>query len=126
MLTKKALNKILNEVIVDFLNMGFDPYKIILFGSYVNGGLHANSDVDLAVWSKKFIGEGMIDFEIVRPIIKKYRGLDIKMYPLNATSDNFDPFIGVIEESGIEVYNKSNSKIVENVADLILSKRQYH
>ena len=41
----------LNEIqdVADRIAAGFDPDKIILFGSYANGTQHADSDVDLLV-----------------------------------------------------------------------------
>jgi hypothetical protein len=56
------------------------------------------------MWGNKFIGEGMVDFEMIRPIIRKYKKVDIKMYPTNATAHDFDPFIEEIEKTGIVVY----------------------
>jgi len=100
MLTRRALNVMLENIVEDMFSLDIKPEKIILFGSYSKGGIHTYSDVDLAVWSKKFTAEGLIDFEIVRPLIKKYKNLDIKMYPSGATSENFDPFIEIIEKTG--------------------------
>jgi predicted nucleotidyltransferase len=110
MLTRRALNMLMENIVQDMFRLDVEPEKIILFGSYANGGIHAYSDVDLAVWSKKFTGEGLIDFEIVRPLIKKYKNLDIKMFPSGATSENFDPFIDIIEKTGktIPMVSKTN------------------
>lgn len=113
MLTRRALDKLLNEVVDHLISLGLEPEKVILFGSYANGGVHPYSDVDIAVWSPKFIGEGMIDFELVRPIIRKFRHLDIKMFPSGADADSF-PFISVIEKTGVlldieKMYNQSFS-----------------
>lgn len=68
-----------------------------------------HSDIDIAIWSHKFIGEGLIDFEIIRPIIRKFRNVDIKMYPIGATAENFDPFIRVIESTGRKIEVKTSS-----------------
>jgi len=65
------------------------------------------------VWSKKFTGEGLIDFEKVRPLIKKYKNLDIKMYPSGATSENFDPFIDIIEKTGKSIQIVSTKNLPE-------------
>ena len=111
MFTRRALNILIENIVEDMFSLDIKPEKIILFGSYAKGGIQPDSDVDLAVWSKKFTGEGLIDFEKVRPLIKKYKNLDIKMYPTGATSDNFDPFIDVIEKTGktIQITPKKNS-----------------
>ncbi len=113
MLTRRALNILIENIVEDMFNLDIKPEKIILFGSYSNGGIHAYSDVDLAVWSKKFTGECLIDFEIVRPLIKKYKNLDIKMYPSGATSENFDPFIDIIEKTGKSIQIVSTKNLPE-------------
>jgi predicted nucleotidyltransferase len=100
MFTRRALDKFLNQFLNELIALGINPEKVFLFGSYVKGGVHEYSDIDIAVWSHRFIGEGMVDFEIMRPLIRKYKNLDVKMYPLGATADNFDPFISIIENTG--------------------------
>jgi predicted nucleotidyltransferase len=112
MLTRRSLEVLLNDLMQEFFLLGLDPKKVILFGSYANGGVHMHSDIDIAIWSHKFIGEGMIDFEIIRPIIRKFKNLDIKMYPIGATADNFDPFIKVIESTGRKIDINSSSLIL--------------
>ena len=109
MLTRRSLKVLLHDLIQDCFLLGLDPEKVILFGSYANGGVHPYSDVDIAIWSYKFIGEGLIDFEIIRPIIRKFRNVDIKMYPIGATAENFDPFIRVIENTGKKIDVKTSS-----------------
>lgn len=100
MFTRRALDIFLYQFVNELIALGIKPEKVILFGSYVKGGVHLYSDIDIAVWSHRFIGEGMVDFEIMRPLIRKYNNIDVKMYPLGATSDNFDPFISIIENTG--------------------------
>lgn len=111
MLTRRSLEVLLNDLMQEFFLLGLDPEKVILFGSYANGGVHMHSDVDLAIWSHKFIGEGLVDFEIIRPIMKKFKNLDIKMYPIGATAENFDPFIKVIENTGRKIETLTSSFI---------------
>jgi uncharacterized protein len=104
MLTRRALDQLLKDIADEAKLLDLGISKMILFGSYAKGGVHKYSDVDIAMWGEKFIGEGMIDFELVRPIIRKYREVDIKMYPSNATAEDFDPFIEEIEKTGIVVF----------------------
>ncbi len=103
MFTRRALEILLNQINLELIELDLNPEKVILFGSYANGGIHTYSDVDIAVWSHKFTGEGLLDFELIRPIIRKHKQLDIKMYPAGATANNFDPFIAVIEKTGKKV-----------------------
>lgn len=87
----------------DLLANGFPPEAMILYGSYANGNVHHYSDVDVAVWGKEFSGNGMEDFERVRPVLRNYRGLHVKFYPADATGDNFDPFIDEIKRTGVKI-----------------------
>jgi predicted nucleotidyltransferase len=103
MLTRRALEKLLEDILHDLFKTGLDPQKVILFGSYSKGGVHTYSDIDLAIWSHNFVGEGLIDLELIRPLLRKYKNLDIKMYPAGANAENFDPFIKVIEDTGREL-----------------------
>lgn len=105
MLTRKALNETLHAVRSDLVKLGLRPEKMILFGSYAKGGVHANSDIDIAIWHKNFKGDRFEDLEYIRPILRKYIALDLKTFPSEATADNFDPFIRVVEETGIEFTN---------------------
>ncbi len=106
MLTRKALNNLLSEVTEELIALSITPNKIVLFGSYANGGVHAYSDVDVALWSEKFTGEAMEDFEIVRPIVRKHREISFKLYPACATASNYDPFIEIIEQTGTCIYEQ--------------------
>lgn len=101
MLTRKALNTLLLNVWQEFSSLGYEPERMLLFGSYAAGNPHQYSDIDIAVWNSSFSGEGMVDFEKIRSVYRKHRGVDIKTYPSGANAD-FDPFIDVIEKTGIE------------------------
>lgn len=106
MLTRKSLNELLTQVTEELIQLGITPYKIVLFGSYANGGVHAYSDVDIAVWSEKFTGESLADFEHVRPIVRKHRQISFKLYPAYAKASNYDPFIEIIEQTGTCIYEQ--------------------
>ena len=108
MLTQKSLNDLLQSVRNDLLQNHIAPSKIILFGSYAKGGLHKYSDVDVAVWSNNFNGDPINDFEKVHPVIKKHRNVSFRLYPDYASAANFDPFIEIIEQTGIFVYEQKD------------------
>ncbi len=103
MLTKRALNNLLIAFGNDLSASGIIPEKLLLFGSYANGGVHAYSDIDIAVWSNQFTGDVMADFEKAKPVLKKYPLVQAKLYPSFADENNFDPFIGEIKRTGITV-----------------------
>ncbi|MBA2760831.1 MAG: nucleotidyltransferase domain-containing protein [Segetibacter sp.] len=106
MLTRKSLNKLLDEVMEELIQLDITPNKMILFGSYATGGVHAYSDVDVALWSEKFTGEPLGDFDHVRPIVRKHHEISFKLYPAYATASEYDPFIEIIEQTGICIYEQ--------------------
>lgn len=106
MLTRKALNELIHAVHHDLLDNGMQPFKIVLFGSYAKGGVHNYSDVDLAVWSQAFTGNPFADEEKVAAISRKHPPVSFRLYPKSATASNFDPFIEIIERTGITYYEQ--------------------
>ena len=123
MLTRKALINLLVQLHQELTVLDLTPDRMILFGSYAKAIPHEYSDVDLAIWNKKFIGEGLIDLEWIRPILRNHRGipsLDIKMYPAGSTSD-FDPFIEEIEKTGLE-WNGDTKALNKVVPSIVYQK----
>jgi len=41
----------------DIVKLEYDPLRVVLFGSYVNGNPHEYSDIDIAVVFKDFVGD---------------------------------------------------------------------
>lgn len=113
MLTRKALNQKIKETLELMSEHRIEPVKVILFGSYARGGIHEYSDVDLAIWSHAFTGDIMQDLDTMRPIMRKCRGIDFKLYPEHATKDNYDPFIEEIEKTGKVIFQHRN-KILQD------------
>lgn len=103
MFTKRALNELLSALQTDMTANGFPLDAMILYGSYAKGNVHQYSDVDVALWSERFSGEGMLDFEKVQPVLRNYRQIHAKFYPSGADENNFDPFIEEIKRTGIVI-----------------------
>lgn len=103
MLTKRALNELLTALRKDLTSAGFPLEAMILYGSYAKGNVHKYSDVDVALWSKSFSGEGLLDFEKTQPVFRNYRQVHAKFYPPGADENNFDPFIEEIKRTGIVI-----------------------
>jgi predicted nucleotidyltransferase len=89
--------------------MGLTPERMILFGSYAKGRPHPYSDVDIAIWHTAFTGDRMLDLELLRPLYRKFKGLDIKTFPSDA-SDLSDAFIASILEQGIDCLEESSGR----------------
>lgn len=102
MYTKGSLNNLIKKFKLDIDQLSLNVTKMTLFGSYINGGVHPNSDIDIAIWADKFTGDPLEDLEIIRPLIRIYRDLDIKTFPSYATKDDF-PFIEIIEKTGKDI-----------------------
>jgi predicted nucleotidyltransferase len=99
MFTQKALNEKIKGFISDLEGAGFKVTKVILFGSYANGKIHENSDIDLAIWLSNFPEKHWTDIRTLTHLVAKHSPISPKFYPVNET-ENEDPFIGVIEKTG--------------------------
>jgi len=108
MLTRKALTHYINSFIADLKTAGYEPTKVILFGSYAAGQPHEESDIDLAVWDKRFVGLGTVDIVPILSIISKYPQLELHPFHTDETEDD-NPFIGEITRLGTELYNPQSN-----------------
>jgi predicted nucleotidyltransferase len=105
MFTKTALSNLLFSFWSDLNKNGFQPEKLILFGSYAKGEVHRYSDVDVTVWSPGFSGE-FHDFEKALPVLRNYPKIQAKLYPSFADEANFNPFIEEIKRTGVVIYEQ--------------------
>ena len=76
--------------------------------------MHEYSDVDLGLLHKSFSGESLVDIELIRPLLRKYKGLDLKMYPSHATAEDFDPFIAEIERTR-KVWDNDRKELISQM-----------
>jgi len=100
MLTRKALNQRVAGFIADLKAAGYSPSRVVLFGSYAKGKPHEFSDIDLAVWDKKFTGCGTVDIEPIASIVSKYPLLELHPFSLEDTESN-NPFVKEILRQGV-------------------------
>lgn len=100
MLTRKALSQRISGFVEDLRRVGYSPSRVILFGSYAKGKPHEYSDIDLAVWDKKFTGCGTVDIEPIASIVSKYPLLELHPFSEEDTEDN-NPFVKEILRDGI-------------------------
>ena len=99
---KDTLNSI--ERYVSEISKYYKIDYIILFGSYVKGTHHKDSDIDIAVVSKDIkdcIDDGA-------KLISLTWGIDTRIEPHAINTEEFDmgstPFIDEIIETGIKIY----------------------
>ena len=100
MLTRKALNHRISGFITELRAAGYSPSRVVLFGSYAKGKPHELSDIDLAVWDKKFVGCGTADIEPIASIVSKYPLLELHPFSEEDTESN-NPFVKEILRHGI-------------------------
>ncbi len=106
MFTRKSLKNIIQEFILELKSKGYNPSKVVLFGSYAKGRPHEHSDIDLAVWDEKFTGCIPLDVESLIKLKVKFPSLlELHTYHSSETTES-DPFIGEIEKHGILINSK--------------------
>lgn len=106
MFTRKSLKIIIQEFILELRSKGYNPSKVVLFGSYAKGSPHQHSDIDLAIWDEKFTGCIPLDIEsLLKMKVKFPTLLELHTYHSTETVES-DPFIGEIEKHGILIDSK--------------------
>jgi uncharacterized protein len=97
------------QLIFDFIDelrtKGYNPSRVILFGSYAIGNPHEYSDIDLAIWDDRFTGclpediENMIKAGVKKPIL-----LEPHTFHSSETVET-NPFIDEILKNGISLHD---------------------
>lgn len=100
MLTRKTLNQRISDFVADLKLAGYSPTRVVLFGSYAKGKPNEFSDIDLAVWDKKFTGCGTADIEPIASIVSKYPLLELHPFSEEDTENN-NPFVKEILTHGV-------------------------
>lgn len=100
MVTRSNIVKQLNSLKMELTQNGFEPKRMILFGSYANGSATNNSDIDVAIWANEFSGMRLLDLEKLAPIKSKYPVIEIHPFSIIDTAEN-NPFVEEIERTGI-------------------------
>lgn len=100
----KEIKKIINQIIE-----GYDPEKIILFGSYANGKPRPASDVDLAVIKETQDNTFYGRLKSVTSNIHSRLGTDILVYTPKEWQDSQNQyFVQEIIKTGKIVYDKES------------------
>jgi len=102
MLTREIAIKQSLQLIDELRKNGYDASRAALFGSVVNGKVHKHSDIDLALWDKKFTGCLSIDYEPIKHILRKFDRIELHTFNDRETPEN-NPFIKVIEKRHINL-----------------------
>ena len=102
MFTIRIAKQIIGKLIEDLRKNGYNPARVILFGSVAKGKAHAHSDIDVAIWDEQFTGCKPIDIETIVKILHSYPRVEVHPYHSAETSAD-NPFIREIENGGIEI-----------------------
>lgn len=102
MLTRKMFNNYLNHFLGSLRAFGVAPTKLVLFGSYAKNQVHANSDIDLAIWADSFEGFTLTDCGPLQPILSQFPLIQLRTYK-TGQDENDDPFIAEIIQTGVEL-----------------------
>lgn len=96
MFTVKKLNTHIDNFLSELKNENFHIHQAILFGSYANGNVHENSDIDIAIWADEFEPH-QDNTGMLKSLLSKY-------YPINPifynSVENDDPFMETIFKTG--------------------------
>ncbi len=110
MVTIKNAIEIIKKLVADLQAQGYNPLRVVLFGSVAKGTAHKYSDIDVAIWDDRFIGCAPFDYEPILPLLRNYRGVELHTYQGNEDV-NSNPFIAEIEKDCIEIeFNQLISK----------------
>lgn len=105
MFTRKALNTYINGFLSDIRQRGYEPFRVVLFGSYAYGRPNDESDVDLAVWDKKFTGCGTADIEDIVSAVSKFPRLELHTFSEEDTPEA-NPFAAEILKKGVMLVDR--------------------
>ena len=96
MFTVKKLHNHIDNFLSDLKDKNIHVKKAILFGSYANGKVNENSDVNLAIWADEFKINND-NLENIKESVAKYNPISPKLY---CSTENDDPFIEIIYKTG--------------------------
>ncbi len=88
---------------IDYLKAsGYDIQKAYIFGSYINGKFHEDSDIDLALIFNKMKNNYLMQIELMK-LVKKFDSR-IEPHPFLAEDfEEFNPFMSEIINNGVQI-----------------------
>ena len=89
----------------DIVRQAYQPNKIILFGSYINGNPHEYSDIDIAVVFKNYDGDWLETWTNLFHL-REDISFDIEPHLMDETSDH-SGFLEYVKKTGEIIYEAS-------------------
>ena len=109
MLTREIAIERVKNFTKELIAHGIPLERVVLYGSYARNEQRENSDIDVALYSKMFSGYGFADRKIFAKINVKEEYIDIEAKTFSyENGGNENPFLEIIEKTGIEVYRAEN------------------
>lgn len=102
MVRVRVAKEMIVKLVGELRQIGYNPSRAILFGSVAKSKAHALSDIDLALWDKRFTGSAAIDYEPIARILHRYPGLELHTFN-SRESPRSNPFLKEITKTGIEI-----------------------
>ena len=100
MVRTKIIESCIHGLANDLYLAGYQPSKIMLFGSYASGRASEQSDIDVAIWAKGFTGARAYDIEKIAHIISKYPL--IELHTFSSADLELNPFTEEILLTGTD------------------------
>jgi predicted nucleotidyltransferase len=107
MIGKDKISEIINKIA-----LGYDPDKIILFGSYANGNPNEDSDLDLFVIKDTYLPRPQRAMQVRKLIYGSMVPIDLLVYTPQEFEDsksNKYSFVFEVFNSGKIVYERTTS-----------------
>ena len=104
MLDKRKVRQIAT-IYADKVRTTLNPSSVILFGSYVNGKPHAESDIDIAVLINDFKGD-WYDTEVLLYRLRRNISFDIEPHLLDGANDP-SGFVEHVIKTGEVIYTSA-------------------
>lgn len=102
MVTRTIALKQIYALLAALAEQGYQPTMAYLFGSLAKGTAHEHSDIDLALWDKRFTGSLMVDYEPIVGALIRFPRLELHTFPAGE-DETTNPFIGEIKKHGIPI-----------------------
>ena len=103
MFTRKDIKAAVDDMVISANIHGLPLEKILLYGSYAKGTPHKYSDIDLAVFSSRFVENPHTNIELIQ-CTRRLPQMSIQLYQM---SDYYDhPFVEEIKKHAVVLRNE--------------------
>ncbi|MEP7324213.1 MAG: nucleotidyltransferase domain-containing protein [Saprospiraceae bacterium] len=105
MLTTESAIKKVDKFTREIIQTGIPIDRVLLFGSFAMQEQREDSDIDVALFSKKFNGFGFEDKQLFAIINSKKEYIDIDVKTFSSIENNDSPLMEIVKKTGIELFH---------------------